>query len=133
MIEEEFASDTTDFKTQLLRLRAKNIEGLFANAQTESTLAIIVKQIRDLGWNVPIYGVYFPGSPSFINVVAERADGIEFIDIPGLDQILNEGGEKIFSEFSTKYGELKSLPSVWAVDGGSVSEQLIERIKKTSK
>ncbi len=109
-----YLAKSTDFKTILLSLRGKKIEGLFVNSQSEGSFAIIVKQLAEIRWDVPLYGAYWPGSQAFIDQAGERANGIEFVDTPSLDFLLNDEGKELSKEFHSKYEGIRSIESVFA-------------------
>ncbi|HYF04684.1 MAG TPA: ABC transporter substrate-binding protein [Patescibacteria group bacterium] len=47
---EEFAKDGTDFRSQLTKLRAANVDALLISVQTPASGERVVKQLKDLGW-----------------------------------------------------------------------------------
>ncbi|PIQ77779.1 hypothetical protein COV82_02825 [Candidatus Peregrinibacteria bacterium CG11_big_fil_rev_8_21_14_0_20_46_8] len=52
---EKFSKDAADFKTQIDKLKALNVDRFFVNAQTPAKAAIIVKQLKELGVQGPLY------------------------------------------------------------------------------
>lgn len=114
VIEENYLPNTPDFKPILLKLKSKKPEGIFVNAQTEASSATIVDQMKELKWNVPVYNAYWGGSPAFLELAKQNAEGIEFADTPSLDQLLNEDGKKVFEEFQAKYPKPRSIEAIFA-------------------
>ena len=53
--EERYATEVIDFRTQLTKLLSANPDGLHLAAQGEASGGTIVKQIRELGYDGPIY------------------------------------------------------------------------------
>ncbi len=53
---EEFISSESDFKTRITKLKNENIDAIFLIAQTPSKMDIILKQLSELGWTLPIWG-----------------------------------------------------------------------------
>ena len=53
--EERYASDATDFRTQLTKLLDANPDAIHLAAQSEFTGGTIVKQLRELGYDGPVY------------------------------------------------------------------------------
>lgn len=49
-VKEEFAPNTTDFKTQLTKLKAAKPDALFIDPQASPAAERIFKQLQDLGW-----------------------------------------------------------------------------------
>ena len=54
--EERFPSDTTDFRAPLTKLINSNPDAIFVAAQAEFSGGTAIKQLRELGWEGPIYG-----------------------------------------------------------------------------
>lgn len=109
-IHESYLPGTNDFRAILLKLKNSGAEALFINPQAEGTLIDIVKQIRDLKWEVPLYGAYYESSPTFLKALGAKANGITFIDVPSPDSLLSQDGAVLYSEFNAKYGGIKSNP-----------------------
>ena len=55
MAEERYPTDTTDFRTQLTKLIGAEPDALHVAAQAEFSGGTIVKQVRELGYDGPIY------------------------------------------------------------------------------
>ena len=108
IVNENFLSQDSDFRTLLLKLKSKGVEALFLNPQSESGLVTIYKQLQSLKWKVPVYAAYYPGSPAFLDVFGKDADGIIYADLPFNEQMLNERGREVYSEFVKQYGPAKS-------------------------
>lgn len=108
IVQESYLPGTDDFRAVLLKFRSRGVDGMFLNTQAESTLIILVKQMREMGWDVPRFAVYWPSAPSFLRAVGDAAEGIIFVDTPGNESILDPQGRSFFEEFKTKYGELNS-------------------------
>ena len=121
---ETYASDTTDFRTILLRLKSSNPDALFINTNGEGLLVTILKQIRDLDWKVRVYGVYMPGSPAFLERAGGLAEGIEFVDAPSADRMLTEEGKQLYAEYEREYGSLRSSSFVFAATVEAVRRSL---------
>ena len=58
--EERYASDVTDFRTQLTKLINANPDAIHLAAQSEFAGGTIVKQARELGYDGPIYSEVVP-------------------------------------------------------------------------
>lgn len=50
VVKEEFPSNTTDFRSQLTKLRGANPDALFVDSQTAAVAARILKQLADMNW-----------------------------------------------------------------------------------
>lgn len=53
---EEYKPDQTDFKTELLKIKATQPEALFISPQSPTTAINIIKQMKELNINLPILG-----------------------------------------------------------------------------
>jgi len=109
VVEDAFLSDTSDFRPVLMKLRAKGVEGLVIVTQSEQMGALLVGQIRDLGWPVQIYGSNVFISAAFVKLAGEKGDGIIAVSMPGLGQVLTPEGKVLYQEFLKKYGPLSSV------------------------
>ena len=110
IIEETFLPNTMDFRSHLLRLKVKNPEALIAINQTELSLAELVKQLKAMQWNIPIFSAYNPAGNSFLNAVGDQANGIVFVDSPNASDLLNEKGKTFFRDFNQRYGQFSGAP-----------------------
>jgi branched-chain amino acid transport system substrate-binding protein len=108
VINENFLSDTEDFRSVLLKLKAKGVEAVFLNPQGEPGMVNLFKQFKSLNWDVPVYGTFQPGSPAFTEAFGSSADGIIYADLPFNEDMLSPDGMRLFSEFSQEYGPPKS-------------------------
>lgn len=65
---------TTDFRAMLTRLKALNPEGVyFGGVITEA--GIVRKQMKELGMNIPMYGISGIYDPKFIEIAGDAAEG----------------------------------------------------------
>ena len=114
LIEEGFLPATSDFRTILLRLRQQNIDGLFIMPQTEATYAVILKQIREMNWDIQLYGAHFPQSPTFLAMTDEQANGIIFAATPFVEDILNAEGRTLYQQYVALFGPMRSIELLFA-------------------
>lgn len=114
IVNENFLTETTDFRSLLLKLRAKNIDGLHLNCQTEQTLLAVLKQVRAMGWSVPLYNVYFAGSPALLEKAQGASEGVVYVDLPNVRDVLTAEGKLLYEEFEKKYGGMKSIDLYFA-------------------
>ncbi len=60
---EEFASSVTDFRTIVTKLKSSAPDALLVSAQTPKVAELVLKQIKQLNWTVPLLGGdVIPGS-----------------------------------------------------------------------
>lgn len=103
---ESFFSDSTDFRTMLIKINKNKPEAIFINAQSETTFLANLKQLRQLNIQIPVYGAFMPASKIFLDSAGDLSEGIEFVDMSPIDDSLNSHGKKIYKEFIENYGEL---------------------------
>jgi branched-chain amino acid transport system substrate-binding protein len=106
---EDYLTDTSDFRAVIGKLRARNVEGIFINSQTELTFLAILRQIRELQWNPKIYAAYWPGTAAVLDKAADLAEGTIYVDMPTLKEALNEEGAGLYREFESIYGKMNSI------------------------
>jgi branched-chain amino acid transport system substrate-binding protein len=107
LVNENFITSANDYRTLLLRLKAKKIKAVFINSQSEATFLAILKQIYEMKLNVAIYSAYWAGSETFLKQAGTLAEGIVYVDGPLAHDILNEQGKYLIEKFVGKYGEPK--------------------------
>jgi branched-chain amino acid transport system substrate-binding protein len=72
---EYFEVQTTDFTTQLVRLKAKNPDALFVSGSPEAS-GLIIKQTREVGWPVQTFGYgEAPTGPAFWKIGGQAIEG----------------------------------------------------------
>lgn len=106
---EDFLTDSTDFRTLLLRLRSKKIEGLFINGQSEATFLTALKQLREIGWDVPVYSAYMATTKTFLDNAGPLSEGIVCVDYPEMQSVGSSEGLALYKEYVSRFGNMKSL------------------------
>ena len=71
---ERFASDVTDFRSQLTKMFAANPEALHVAPQSEFAAGTIVKQARELGYDGPIYAETISVGTTALEIAGAAAD-----------------------------------------------------------
>ncbi len=99
--EERYASDVTDFRTQLTKLLGANPDGLHIAAQAEFSGGTVVKQVRELGYEGPIYSEIVVVGTTALEIAGEAATGVKAI-IADLDPGNNKAQE-VLANFRAKY------------------------------
>ena len=106
---ESFLSAENDFRTMLLKLQNSGIDSLFLNTQTEQSLFTVVKKLRELKINLPLYSVYMADARAFLDQAGEMAEGITVVDVPSAMEVLDIQGQKLYQEYVKLYGEPKTI------------------------
>ncbi len=99
--EERYASDVTDFRTQLTKLLNANPDALHVAAQSEFTGGTIVKQVRELGYEGPIYSEIVVIGTTALEIAGGAATGLKAISAE-LDPANNKAQE-VLGNFRVKY------------------------------
>ena len=100
--EERYASDATDFRSQLTKLLGANPDALHVAAQSEFTGGTIVKQVRELGFAGPIYGESVVTGTTALEIAGDAATGVKGV-IPSPD-LATDKGKEFLSKFKERYG-----------------------------
>jgi len=101
---ENFAPGTTDFRTHLTKIKAANPEALFINPQVERAGGAIVKQAREIGIGIPLFGNVVVAGAEALKVAGTVANGLTVIDAPGLSKD-NPKAVKFLADYQAKYGK----------------------------
>ena len=99
--EERYASDVTDFRSQLTKLLNANPDGLHVAAQSEFTGGTIVKQARELGYGGPIYSDIVPIGTTALEIAGDAATGMKAITAD-LDPA-NSRAQEVIANFRERY------------------------------
>jgi len=81
---EAYASEETDYRAAITSILGKDPDGIHIAAQAEFAGGTIVKQLRELGWDGPIYGEIVVIGATALDVAGEAATGVKGI-VPALD------------------------------------------------
>ena len=105
--EERFASDTTDFRSQLTKLFNANPDALHVAPQSEFAAGTIVKQARELGYQGPIYGETITVGRTALDIADDAATGLKAITATADPD--NAKAQEVLTSFSKRYDYL-TLP-----------------------
>ena len=98
---ESYPSDTTDFRTQLTKILNANPDALHIAAQAEASGGTIIKQVRELGYDGPIYADVVPIGTTALEIAGEAATGVKAIT-PDLDPA-NAKAQEVLAAFRAEY------------------------------
>ena len=99
--EERFASDITDFRSQLSKIIAAAPEALHVSPQSEFAAGTIFKQARDLGYDGPIYAETVSVGTTALEIAGDAATGMKAI-VSDLDPN-NVKGQEVLSNFRERF------------------------------
>ena len=103
--DENFAPDTSDFRSMLTKIKAAEPEAIFVNPQTEIAGGTIIKQARELGITAALYGSNVTGGTKSAEIAGEHIEGLIFVDAPGLSPN-NQKANAFVEQYRARYGEL---------------------------
>ena len=105
---ESYASDVTDFRTQLTKLINAEPDAIFLAAQGEFSGGTIIKQLRDLGFEGPIYSEVVPTQPEALGIAGDAATGLKaIVPNPDLD---TPTGKDFLEHYEAHFGSVPTLP-----------------------
>ena len=124
---ESYASDVTDFRSQLTKLINAEPDAIFLAAQGEFSGGTIIKQLRDLGFEGGIYSEVVPTQPEALGIAGESATGLKaIVPNPDLD---TPTGKNFLASYEARFGTVASLP--WfqgsAYDGVYIAAECLSR------
>ena len=99
--EERYASDVTDFRSQLTKLLSEDPDAVHIAAQSEFAGGTIVKQLRELGYEGPLYSEVVPVGATALEVAGGAATGLKAITAD-LDPA-NDKAQEVLANFKARY------------------------------
>ncbi|MCY3749377.1 MAG: ABC transporter substrate-binding protein [Chloroflexi bacterium] len=99
--EEHYATDVTDFRSQLEKLLAANPDALHLAPQSEFAAGTIIKQARELGYEGPIYAETVSVGATALEIAGAAATGMKAITAD-LDPD-NAKGQEVLAKFRKRY------------------------------
>ena len=101
---ESYPSDTVDFRSQLTKMINAGPDAIHIAAQAEASGGTIIKQIRELGYQGPLYTESVAVGTTALEIAGEAATGTKAIQ-PELDPA-NATAQQMLADFKERYGEL---------------------------
>ena len=98
---ERYATDVTDFETQLTKLFAASPDALHIAPQSEFAAGAIVKQARELGYEGPIYGETVTVGTTAQDIAGDAATGLKAIT--AAPDPNNEKSQEVLANFRERY------------------------------
>jgi len=119
-----------DFSAQLTTIRAQNPDVIFAPGNyTES--ALVMKQARELGINVPVIGGDTWETPEFIDVGRERVEGAVFSTFFAAEYAGSPQAKTFLDEYAKRYNKEPAAVTALGYDGYLVALDAIKRAGST--
>ena len=126
--EERYASDVTDFRSQLEKLFTASPDALHLSPQSEFSAGTIIKQARELGFEGPIYAETVSVGTTALEIAGDAATGMKAITAD-LDPD-NQKAQEVLADFRDRY---KYITLPWHL-GSAYDDVYIaaECLKKTN-
>ena len=99
--EERYASDVTDYRSQLTKLFEAGPDALHIAPQSEFAAGAIVKQARELGYLGPIYGETITVGTTALEIAGDAATGMKAIT--AAPDPNNEKAQEVLANFRQRY------------------------------
>ena len=99
--QESYASDITDFRSQLSKLFDAEPDALHLAPQSEYSAGIIIKQARELGYQGPIYAETISVGTTALEIAGDAATGMKAVTAdldPG-----NAKSQEVLANFRERY------------------------------
>ena len=115
---------TTDFRPILTKLKPLNAEGIyFGGVITEA--GIVRKQMKELGINIPMYGISGIYDPMFVEIAGESAEGV----VAGVREAQkNPKSEALEAAYAAhKFSEPSSNYTMFAYDAVGIIVQALQQ------
>ncbi|MDR0636690.1 MAG: ABC transporter substrate-binding protein [Treponema sp.] len=119
-----------DFSAQLTSIKSLNPDVIFAPGNyTES--ALVMKQARELGIEVPVIGGDTWETPEFIDVGRERVEGAVFSTFFASEVAATPAAETFLKEYRSRYNKEPAAVTALGYDGYLVALDAIKRANST--
>ena len=105
---ESYSTDVTDFRTQLTKLVSEEPDAIYLAAQQEFSAGTIMKQLRELGFDGPIYAEVVATGPEALQIAGDAATGLKAI-IPN-PELSTPAGVSFLANFEARYGTVATIP-----------------------
>ena len=112
-----------DFSSILLRAKSKNPDVVLLFV-TYNEGGMLAKQVRKMGWDVPLYGPDALTSPKFFELAGDL-DNIYLSSLLSLD-VNKPEAQHLVSEFKKQHGGLPPLAAIYGYDAVKVATKIVE-------
>jgi branched-chain amino acid transport system substrate-binding protein len=124
-MKEYFDHGATDFYTLLTKLRGSKADAVFVAAETQDG-SILVKQIKELGLDIKVFGVGSWATNDFIQLAGPAAEGI-YAAVPYASTFKNPRNDAFVRAYADKY---KEQPGKYGAAGYNALNILMDGIQR---
>jgi branched-chain amino acid transport system substrate-binding protein len=133
VVEEEFEATVSDAKAMLTRVKKESPEAIVVWGTAQES-AVITKNIRQIGMNVPIINSHGIGTKQFVELAGAEAEGVIFPAgrLLVADQLGDDDKqkEKLLTYQKDYEGEFNAIPSTFGGHAWDAFYLLLEAIEK---
>jgi branched-chain amino acid transport system substrate-binding protein len=108
VVSEQFQPGTTDYRTMIAKVRAKNPQAVLVLSQLGTDAAYFVKQSREVGYNPPLFTDFTFATNGNVKQILGSLDGIYFTD-PAYDAN-NAKTKAFFALYKATYKTDPAIP-----------------------
>lgn len=130
ILKESFPDASTDFKTQLIKIKQKKPDGLYFIGYKE--LGIMIKQAKEINVDCQYLTTAIFEDESILNVASNAAEGIIFTSITFDSNNPNKRSQKFVSSYKQKYNKIPDGYAAVAYDAVYIIFKALE-ISKSNK
>ena len=106
---EAYSRDNTDFRAQLISIKAKHPDLIFISG-LHSHAGLIVAQAREAGITAHLFSADGVDSPDFLQIAGDAAEGV-YVSAPFTFELGGTQAQKMAMTFKEEYG---GAPNAWA-------------------
>lgn len=122
---EYFDHGATDFYTLMAKLRNAKADGVFIAAETQDG-SILVKQLKEFGIKINVFGVGSWATTDFINLVGDASEGI-YAAVPYVYTLPGESNQRFVKSYQAKY---QQLPSKYGAAGYNATHIMLDAVQR---
>jgi len=100
----QFLPSDLDLRTMLLKIKSSAIDGLYINADSDTSYLNIIKQLSAIGFPKSLYTVYLAGSEVALSSAPELNNKVIFSNLPKINNLISVKGKTILEEYSARFG-----------------------------
>lgn len=128
VMKEYFDHGATDFYTLLTKLRASKADGVFVAAETQDG-SILVKQFKEIGLQLKIFGVGSWATADFIGLTGPASEGI-YAAVPYVSSLPGERNKAFVDLYAAAY---KEKPGKYGAAGYNSMNILLDAIARAGR
>ncbi len=102
--DETFKQGERDFRANITKIKSSGADAIFINAQSGVSSGLAIKQLKELGVKIPIFGNYTLNDENAKTVAGQALNGVIFFDLNGLTP---DKGPIFLNKFNARFGKVQ--------------------------